>query len=175
MRQGFVKTAAVTPKIRVADTRYNAEVIISGVREAADAGAKIIVLPELCITGYSCGDLFWQEKLLSGAKEGLFAIAAETAGTDALIFAGLPVACDGKLYNAAAAINRGRILGLIPKTCIPAYNEFYEMRHFARGMEEPVPVRLSGTQEVRMGTKLLFECGELPELVVAAEICEDLW
>lgn len=175
MRQGFVKTAAVTPKIRVADTRYNAEVIISGVREAADAGAKIIVLPELCITGYSCGDLFWQEKLLSGAKEGLFAIAAETAGTDALIFAGLPVACDGKLYNAAAAINRGRILGLIPKTCIPAYNEFYEMRHFARGMEEPVPVRLSGTQEVRMGTKLLFECGDLPELVVAAEICEDLW
>ena len=99
MRQGFVKVAAVTPKIRVADTGYNAKVICQSVKEAAEAGAKVIVLPELCITGYTCGDLFLQEKLLREAKEELLHIAAFTMDVDAIVFVGLPLAYKGKLYN----------------------------------------------------------------------------
>ena len=112
MRQGFVKVAAVTPKIRVADTRYNAKVICLAIKEAAEAGAKVIVLPELCITGYTCGDLFLQEKLLREAKEELLHIAEFTTDVDAIVFVGLPLAYKGKLYNVAAALNRGKILGI---------------------------------------------------------------
>lgn len=175
MRQGFVKVAAVTPKIRVADTGYNAKVICQSVKEAAEAGAKVIVLPELCITGYTCGDLFLQEKLLREAKEELLHIAAFTTGVDAIVFVGLPLAYKGKLYNVAAAVNRGKILGIVPKTYLPNYNEFYEARHFTRGMEEVVDVRLTEDVIVPMGTRQLFTCLELPELVIAAELCEDLW
>ena len=103
MRQGFVKVAAVTPKIRVADTGYNAKVICQSVKEAAEAGAKVIVLPELCITGYTCGDLFLQEKLLREAKEELLHIAVFTTDVDAIVFVGLPLEYKGKLYNVAAA------------------------------------------------------------------------
>lgn len=110
MRQGFVKVAAVTPKIRVADTRYNAKVICLAIKEAAEAGAKVIVLPELCITGYTCGDLFLQEKLLREAKEELLHIAEFTTDVDAIVFVGLPLAYKGKLYNVAAALNRGKFL-----------------------------------------------------------------
>ena len=175
MRQGFVKVAAVTPKIRVADTGYNAKVICQSVKEAAEAGAKVIVLPELCITGYTCGDLFLQEKLLREAKEELLHIAAFTTDVDAIIFVGLPLAYKGKLYNVAAALNRGKILGIVPKTYLPNYNEFYEARHFTRGMEEVADVRLTEELTVPMGTRQLFTCLELPELVIAAELCEDLW
>ena len=136
MKHGFVKTAAVTPKIRVADTVYNTEKIILGIEEAAGNGAKIIVFPELCITGYTCADLFLQELLLRKAEEGLFAIAEHTRGIDALIFVGLPVRRENKLYNVAAALYRGGILGFIPKANIPAYGEFYESRHFTKGNRE---------------------------------------
>ncbi|MBO5069672.1 MAG: NAD(+) synthase [Roseburia sp.] len=175
MDQGFIKVAAATPKIRVADTVYNTEVICDCIRQAAEKGAKVIVLPELAITGYTCSDLFLQEKLLSEAKEALFRIAGFTQNLDGIVFVGLPLSYNGKLYNVAAVINRGRILGFVPKTCIPTYNEFYEGRHFARGMEQPVQVELADGSRVPMGTKLLFTCREMPELVVAAEICEDLW
>ena len=175
MRQGFVKVAAVTPKIRVADTGYNAKVICQSVKEAAEAGAKVIVLPELCITGYTCGDLFLQEKLLREAKEELLHIAAFSTDMDAIVFVGLPLAYKGKLYNVAAALNRGKILGIVPKTYLPNYNEFYEARHFTRGMEEVADVRLTEELTVPMGTRQLFTCLELPELVIAAELCEDLW
>ena len=175
MRQGFVKVAAVTPKIRVADTGYNAKVICQAIKEAADEGAKVIVLPELCITGYTCGDLFLQEKLLREAKNELINIAKFTADIDAIVFVGLPLAYKGKLYNAAAALNRGKILGIVPKTYLPNYNEFYEARHFTRGMEEVVDVRLTEEMIVPMGTRQLFTCLEMPELVIAAELCEDLW
>ena len=175
MRQGFVKVAAVTPKIRVADTGYNAKVICQSVKEAAEAGAKVIVLPELCITGYTCGDLFLQEKLLREAKEELLHIAAFTTDVDTIVFVGLPLAYKGKLYNVAAALNHGKILGIVPKTYLPNYNEFYEARHFTRGMEEVADVRLTEELTVPMGTRQLFTCLELPELVIAAELCEDLW
>ncbi|MGN0143176.1 MAG: NAD(+) synthase [Roseburia sp.] len=187
MRQGFVKVAAVTPKIRVADTGYNETVICEKIREAAEAGAKVIVLPELCITGYTCSDLFLQEKLLTEAKKTLLRIADATAETDGIIFVGLPLAFRGGLYNVAAAVSRGSILGLVPKTYLPNYNEFYEARHFTRGMEAPVSVTLFSAEErkvldgveeeitVPMGTNLIFSCRELSDLQIAAEICEDLW
>lgn len=175
MKHGFVKVAAVTPKIVVADTAYNADIICDCIAEASAVGAKVIVLPELCITGYTCGDLFLQEKMLREAKNALLKIAGFTRFMDCLIFVGLPYAYHGKLYNVAAAISEGKILGFVPKSCIPNYNEFYEARHFSAGMEEPVQVQFTEDIAFPMGTKLLFSCKEMPELKVGVEICEDLW
>lgn len=174
MRDGFIKVAAISPKIRVADAAYNSKVICEGIREAARAGAKVIVFPELSITGYTCGDLFLQESLLAGALEALREIMTFTEGQDAIVFVGLPFAYNGKLYNAAAAVKGGRLLGIVPKTYLPAYGEFYETRYFARGMEEVLTVSCLG-QETLFGTKLLFACEGMRELVIGAEICEDLW
>lgn len=175
MRDGFVKVAAVTPRVAVADVRENTKEIVRLILEADQEGAKIIVLPELCITGYSCQDLFLQEILLREAKEALFQIAEQTKLSDALIFVGLPLEYRGKLYNAAAVLNRGEVLGIVPKRHIPNYNEFYEARHFTKGMEEIVQVPLKEGISVPMGSRLLFRCKEMPELMTAAEICEDLW
>ena len=179
MIHGFIKTAAVTPKVQVADPEGNAREIIRLAKEAAGNGAKIIVFPELCITGYTCGDLFLQELLLESAKEALLQIIRETRELDALIFAGLPWEKEGKLYNVAAVYQGGKLLGLVPKTCIPNYGEFYELRHFARGNREADAVWTdSGDGErdyIPFGTRLLFTCEEMPGLAVAAEICEDVW
>lgn len=175
MEQGFVKVAAVTPKIKVADTKYNAEVICAEIKKAAGQGAKIIVLPELCITGYTCSDLFLQEKLLRAAKEELLRIAVFCETVDAIVFVGLPFAWDGKLYNVAAAINKGKILGLVPKIYLPNYNEFYEARHFTRGKEKAELVRLNEETEVLFGSDLLFTCESMPDLKIGVELCEDLW
>ena len=179
MIHGFIKTAAVTPKVQVADPEGNAREIIRLAKEAAGNGAKIIVFPELCITGYTCGDLFLQELLLESAKEALLQIIRETRELDALIFAGLPWEKEGKLYNVAAVFQGGKLLGLVPKTCIPNYGEFYELRHFARGNQEADAVWTdSGDGErdyIPFGTRLLFTCEEMPGLALAAEICEDVW
>lgn len=175
MLEGFIKVAAITPKTVVADVRANEEEICRQIETAADRHAKIIVLPELCITGYTCQDLFYQEILLQEAKEGLIRIAKKTKNVDALIFVGLPFSHEGKLYNTAAVLNRGEILGLVPKKYLPNYHEFYEVRHFTKGMEEAVDVELKEDICVPMGTNLIFSCKEIPELKVAAEICEDLW
>ena len=174
MNDGYLKVAAITPDTKVADTVYNTEQICEKIAECGRAGAKVMVFPELCITGYSCGDLFLQDLLLEKAKKGLLKIAKATKKTDAIVFVGLPVCFRGKLYNAAAAVCRGEILGLVPKTHLPNYNEFYELRHFSRGMEETVEVEIGG-EIVPMGTKQLFACETMPQLLIAAEICEDLW
>ena len=121
MRDGFIKVAAVTPDIRVADCEYNAEQICIRMKEAAQKGSKIIVFPELCITGYTCGDLFWQEVLLNGAKEALEKIRRYSEEIDALVFVGLPWEVKGKLYNVAAVISRGKLLGLVPKKNLQNY------------------------------------------------------
>ena len=175
MRHGFVKVAAITPKTVVADPKENAKRICEKIEEAVAQKAKILVFPELCITSYSCGDLFFQETLLHEAKEQLIAIADATRETDALIWLGLPLTWQGKLYNAAAVINRGKILGIVPKANIPNYNEFYEARYFENGMEDVVMVDIGCGYEVPMGTHMLFQCKEMTELLVAAEICEDIW
>ena len=174
MRHGFVKAAAVTADLKVADCIYNTAQICACIREAAGAGAKLIVFPELCITGYTCGDLFWQERLLTSAKQELHQILFTSREADALIFVGLPWEKDNKLYNVAAVMSRGRLLGLVPKHFLPNYGEFYEMRHFEPGERKVEWVEFEGTP-VPFGMNLLFCCKEMEGLTVAAEICEDLW
>lgn len=175
MRQGFIKVAALTPKVTVADTQANRKEICRLMDEAEAKGAKILVFPELCTTGYTCGDLFYQQVLLREAKKELLAIAKYTQRKDYLAFVGLPLEYNGKLYNVAAAVTQGKVLGLVPKTHIPNYNEFYERRHFAPGMKQPVPVALDEDTVVPMGTRVLFQCRQMPELKIGAEICEDVW
>lgn len=174
MRQGFIKAAAVTPKIKVADPVYNAGVICERLEEAYEKGAKIIVFPELCITGYTCGDLFQQRLLLEEAAAQLLKIAEVTRGKDALVMAGLPMERCGKLYNVAAVLWNGEVLGLVPKANIPSYAEFYEGRHFTEGNRTAVYVEAAG-KRIPFGTNILFECDTMPGLSVGCEICEDLW
>lgn len=174
MKHGFVKVAAVTPKIKVADPVYNAQVICESMDEAVDKGAKILVFPELCLTGYTCNDLFLQELLLTKAKEQLLTIANHTVDIDALVFVGLPLEWENKLYNVAAVLQQGEILGFIPKKNIPNYGEFYEYRHFTPAPEEVTTCLFYG-EEIPFGTNLLFECDAVQGLTVACEICEDVW
>ena len=174
MKHGFVKTAAVTPKTKVADTIYNREQICEGIETASGEGAKVIVFPELCISGYTCGDLFLQEKLLTSCKEQLIKVAEFTEGKDALVFVGLPLERAGKLYNVAAAVHDGEILCFIPKAFIPSYGEFYETRHFKPGNRKPLPFIFEG-KEIPFGTNILLEAEGMEGLVVGCEICEDIW
>ena len=174
MNQGFIKVAAGTPQVTVADCKANTRAILEVIREMETQHAKLMVLPELCITGYTCQDLFLQRRLLDSAWESLLTIAEETADVDALIFVGLPMRMNGKLYNVAAALNHGNILGFVPKTHIPNYNEFYEQRHFASGADVWTDVTV-GEESVPFASNLIFSCEGLPELTVGAEICEDLW
>ena len=176
MKDGFVKVAAGTPKIRVADCAHNGEQIITLMRQAVDRGVKVLTMPELCLTGYTCGDLFLQDTLLRGAEEALACVLTETAGLDLVAALGLPVRnpWDNKLYNCAAVIQKGEILALIPKTHIPNYGEFYEARWFATGKDVDVTVELCG-QQVWMSPNCVLACETMPGLVLGVEICEDLW
>jgi len=178
MRDGFVKVAAGTPKIKVADCQHNAEQIIALMKDAAAQGVKVLALPELCITGYTCGDLFLQDTLLDGAELALGRILEETKELDMLTAVGLPVKYRNKLYNCATVIQNGEILGLIPKTHIPNYGEFYEARWFTSGDdmgETGYCIPFAGQESVEISAGLIFRCRELPELTVGVEICEDLW
>ena len=179
MNQGFIRVAAATPRIRVADPAYNRMQMEELCREAAAGGVKVLVFPELCLTGYTCSDLFLQDPLLDAAKRELAELADMGKDLDLLVFVGLPWLRDGQLYNVMAAIKDGQILGLVPKTNIPNYSEFYEARHFHKGNRKPVMeavVMKSGvTDYVPMGTDLLFACANMEGLVIGAEICEDVW
>ena len=176
MRDGFISVAAGTPKIRVADCRYNAEQIFTLMREADKQGVKVLALPELCLTGYTCGDLFLQDTLLRGAEEGLQTILEATRNLEIVTALGLPVwdKWDNKLYNCAAIIQKGEILGLIPKVYLPNYGEFYEQRWFASGSGVEHGIELCG-QHVSLCTNKTFACDTMPNLVIGVEICEDLW
>ena len=174
MRHGFIKVAAATPDIRVADVDYNKGQIIKQMDEAAEAGAKIIVFPELCITGYTCSDLFLQDILLNSAKKALVEIAEHTKNLDALVFVGVPIAVGGELYNVAAALNHGNILGFTTKSFLPNYGEFYEMRQFRPGPKKAEKI-LFGGKEISFGPQLLFVEKQMTNLIVSAEICEDVW
>ena len=176
MKDGFVKVAAATPKIRVADCRYNAEQIFTLMRQADEQGVKVMAFPELCLTGYTCGDLFLQPTLLKGAEEGLSTILEATKNLDLVAAIGLPVRnkWDNKLYNCAAVIQSGTILGVVPKTYLPNYGEFYEQRWFAPGAGVQAGLTLCG-QETDLSDGDLFTCGNVPNLVIGVELCEDLW
>ena len=176
MKDGFIKVAAVTPRVSVAGISENRDEIKRLIDVTmGEQRARIVVFPELCITGYSCGDLFYQKRLLSGALDALLDIAEHTRGRQGLVFVGLPYLHQDRLYNVTAAISDGVILGLVPKRFIPAYGEFYETRYFTAGQKEPVSVSLPDGSGTLLGTDILFTCNDIPELVVAAEICEDLW
>ena len=174
MKQGFIKVAAVTVDIRVADVWHNCKEICKRMKEAEKAGAKIIVFPELCLTGYTCSDLFTQDILLKEVRRALAKVAEETRHTEALVFVGLPLAIDGELYNVAAALNDGKILGFTTKTFLPNYGEFYEMRQFRQGPKKARVISYEG-EEILFGPQILYQAAEMDELVVSAEICEDVW
>ena len=174
MRHGFIKVAAATPDIRVADVDYNKGQIIKQMDEAAEAGTKVMAFPELCITGYTCSDLFLQDILLNSAKKALVEIAEHTKNLDALVFVGVPIAVGGELYNVAAALNHGNILGFTTKSFLPNYGEFYEMRQFRPGPKKAEKI-LFGGKEIPFGPQLLFVENQMANLIVSAEICEDVW
>ena len=173
MKDGFITAAAITPKIAVADVEGNTQEVIRLYHEAEEAGAKLIVFPELVITSYTCNDLFLQQELIDHAKAALKRFVDETRGTKALTFVGVPFEADGKLYNTAAAVTDGKLLGLVPKRFLPNYNEYYEERYFYPGREEIQMVSFDG-YEVPFGMCQLFTF-EPMGLKVAAEICEDMW
>ncbi len=174
MKDGFITVATATPQVAVADCEANAQAILACINEMAAAHAKVMVLPELCITGYTCSDLFWQTKLLDEAEAALSVIAEESRQVDALIAVGMPLRVAGKLLNVAAILCRGKVLGFVPKVNLPAYNEFYETRHFTSGSADMGTVQFGG-EEIPVGTNLLFSCENVVDLCVAAELCEDLW
>ena len=174
MKNGFVKVAAATPDIRVADVEFNTQNIINAMEEAQKNGAKILVFPELCVTGYTCSDLFDHSVLLKASRKALLEIAENTNDKDMLVFVGAPLEVNGKLYNVAAAMNQGEIIGFTTKTFLPNYGEFYEMRQFAPGPQTVREITFEG-KKIPFGPQILFQAEGMEELVVAAEICEDVW
>lgn len=172
MNYGYVKVAAAVPRVKVADCRFNAEQIEKEIIIADGKGVQIIAFPELCITGYTCGDLFAQQLLLEEAEIGLIRILNDTRQMDIISILGMPVACNGLLLNVAVVIQKGKVLGVIPKTYLPNYKEFYEKRWFTSACEvRESSIRLCG-QVVPMGRNLLFETADV---TFGVEICEDLW
>ena len=144
------------------------------IKEGNEKGAKIMVFPELCLTGYTCGDLFLQDVLVEKAKDELKKLIEKTEGLDMLAFVGLPWEKNGKLYNVAAAIWNGELLGLVTKMNMPNYSEFYELRHFNPGPKAPEEVEWNESF-VPFGSNILFKCVNIPGLVIGGEICEDVW
>ena len=173
MRDGFISVACGAPKLRLADCHYNAEQTFSMMRQAEKAGAKVLVLPELGLTGYTCGDLFYQDTLLRSAEEALATVLAATRPLEIITALGMPVQVNNKLYNCAVIIQKGEVLGVVPKTNLPNYGESYERRQFAPAPAENSTILLLG-QHVPFGTNLVFSCAGMPELTLGFEICEDL-
>ncbi|HXY41175.1 MAG TPA: NAD(+) synthase [Vicinamibacteria bacterium] len=173
---GFLRTAAACPPVRVADPERNADAILAFVERAAAEEVQVLVLPELGITGYTCGDLFFSlQTLVGGAERALVRLLRGTRSRPMVVAVGLPVLQDGKLFNAAAVMQAGELLGVVPKTFLPGYKEYYEERWFSSSRELSAPtLRLAGA-EVPFGTDLVFQLGAEPGVALAVEICEDLW
>ncbi len=175
LKDGYIRAAAMTPKIKVADCEYNIENIKSLMSEAHKKDTAIAVFPEMCITGYTCNDLFLHDRLLNAAIQGLVDIKKYSETTPGMIsFVGLPYEMNGKLYNVVAGIMNGCILGMVPKMYLPNYGEFYERRQFTPGFNECVYVDVDG-EEVPFGSELLFTFNNNRKVKIGVEICEDLW
>ena len=174
MKDGFLKTASATLEIKVADCEFNKEKIVQAIQEAHKNEVKLLVLPELCITGYTCQDLFFQKTLLNGAKSALIDITNATTELDLVGVVGCPIEFNAKLYNCAVVLNNGKMLGIVPKIWLPNYNEFYEKRHFTEPIDMCEEIEIGG-KIVPFGTDLLFKCRTMEEFVLGVEICEDLW
>ena len=175
MKDGFISVACGTPKLRLADCDYNAEQTFTMMRAAEQAGAKVLVLPELGLTGYTCGDLFYQEALLRGAEQALSTVLDATRNLEVVTAVGMPVRKDNFLYNCAVIIQSGHILGVVPKTHLPNYGEFYEKRQFAPAPEKGDSISFCGQDAVPFGAGQIFPCETVPGLILGFEICEDLW
>ena len=169
---GYVKVAAAVPHVKVADCEYNKEQMLLKINEAAKKGVQILCFPELSITAYTCGDLFFQSSLLEGAKKVLKDLLVETKHTEMAIAVGMPLVIEDELYNCGVLIRQGKILGVVPKQFIPNYNEFYEKRWFALGNKLEVSEMSLLGQKVPVGTDLIFEMGEVK---LGLEVCEDVW
>lgn len=174
MKNGFLKVAAGTPALKVADPAYNVQQITAMMQEAHRCGIKLLVLPELSLTGYTCGDLLLQSTLQKGALAALEEIRNASLPLGLTAVVGLPLSVHDKLYNCAAVVSGGKVLGIVPKSNIPNYGEFYEARWFTPAPRTTETVTLAG-EEIPFGTDLLFCCREMPEYKLAVEICEDLW
>lgn len=174
MNYGYVKVCAATPEIRVADVEFNTKQIIKAIKESAGNGSKLTVFPELCVCGYTCGDLFNQPALIAACDRAIGEICRATKGIKTLVFVGAPIADCGRLYNCAVALCNGRVLAAIPKTYLPSYGEFYEKRHFCPAPENNKQTVVAN-QLVDFGTDILFVAENNRQFAVAAEICEDLW
>src|SRR3972149_2210010 len=174
-RHGFVRVALATPAVRVGDPGFNREATLALMREAARRRARVAVFPELGLSAYSCEDLFHQQALLRAAEEALAWLLARSRALPLAAFVGLPVALDRLLYHRPALICRGRLLGVVPKTYLPNYREFYELRQFAPADAAARDAVALAGQRAPFGSNLLFRPAEQPQLVLAAEICEDLW
>lgn len=174
MKFGFIRTAAVTPNVKVADCKYNVENIINAVNEAYNNSAELVVFPELCITGYTCGDLFYQRKLISSAVKGIDKIKSAITDKNIIVVIGFPYEYMGNLYNCAAVLYKGMTLAIVPKSYLPNYNEFYEMRWFKEALKDTKIVDFLG-EEVPFGTNVIIRSEFMPEFTLGVEICEDLW
>lgn len=172
---GFVRVAVAVPKVLVGDFQFNAEQIVGLIKKAREDNVEVALLPELCVTGYTAGDLFGQEILLEKSKEALGKIIRETRDCRVLSVLGMPIAADGQLFNCAVLIQGSRIIGLVPKTYMPNYKEFYEKRWFSSAKTAKSDrIKILG-QNVPFGADLLFQAANFPSLIVGVEICEDLW
>lgn len=172
MKHGFIKVAAAVPFVRIADCQYNIEHIEAQVRQADAQGVEIMTFPELCITGYTCGDLFLKPFLIREAQESLLELAHRTADTEVLFIVGMPILIESQLFNAAVALQGGRILGAIPKTYLPNYREFQEARWFSPAKDLQLATIQIGEQQVPIGYNVLFRSGGV---AIGIEICEDMW
>ncbi len=177
MNYGFIKVCAATPEIKVADVEFNTAQIIKAIKQSAENGSQLTVFPELCVCGYTCGDLFNQPLLIKACENAVAEICDATKGLQTLVFIGSPVEYNGKLYNCAVAVNNGEILGIVPKTYLPNYGEFYEKRNFSPAPSENglSVIEFANREAVYFSTGLIFCAENCPEFTVAAEICEDLW
>jgi len=175
MNYGFVRVGAAANELRVADCAFNAEKIIEIIKDAEKKSVEFLVFPELCITGYTCGDLFFKDTLLKGAKEGLIKITEATNGSSMVSIVGLPMVINGRIYNCAAVLQNGRILGFVPKTNLPNYNEFYENRWFTGADQLDVDEVWFNDSMIPVGADLVFVAKNREELAFGIEICEDLW
>jgi len=174
MKYGFIRTAAITTDVKVANCKFNAQKIIDAVNEAADKKVELAVFPELCITGYTCGDLFLQKTLISQALISLKYIAEQTKSRNIIFVVGIPFEYNSKLYNCAAVISKGEVLGIIPKTFIPNYNEFYEKRHFTKAPKDVQYIEFDD-KFIPFGTNIIFKDKKRDNFNFAVEVCEDLW
>ena len=174
-RHQFVRVAVATPIVRIGDPQHNLEGTVALIEQAARDKTMLVVFPELGLTAYSCDDLFHQEALIDAAEDALAQLLQRTRNLPAAALVGLPVAVNGLLYNSAALVCRGRLVGVVPKTYLPNYREFYEARYFTPGDATPcTAIELAG-QSTAFGSGLVFRLAEMPQFVLHVEICEDLW